>query len=138
MTPTQIQDVKQSFALVAPIADQAGALFYRRLFEIDPMLRPLFKGDIAAQSRTLMRMIATAVNGLDRLETIVPAVQALGIRHAGYGVVEANYQTVGEALLWTLQQGLGPAFTPKISEAWAAAYGVLAETMKTAAREAAA
>ena len=138
MTPDQIAIVKTSFASVLPISDKAGMLFYDRLFTVNPSLRPLFKGDIAAQSKTLMRMIATAVNGLDRLETIVPAVQALGIRHAGYGVVEANYQTVGESLLWTLQQGLGPAFTPEVSEAWAAAYALLSETMKTAAREAAA
>jgi hemoglobin-like flavoprotein len=138
VTPAQIAIVKTSFASVLPISDKAGMLFYDRLFTVDPSLRPLFKGDIAAQSKTLMRMIATAVNGLDRLETIVPAVQALGIRHAGYGVAEANYQTVGESLLWTLQQGLGPAFTPEVSEAWQAAYAVLSETMKTAAREAAA
>ena len=137
MTPTQIDTVKTSFAAVLPIADQAGMLFYQRLFTVDPSLRPLFKGDIEAQSRLLMRMIATAVNGLDRLETIVPAVQALGVRHAGYGVAEANYRTVGDTLLWTLEQGLGPAFTPEVSEAWAAAYTLLAETMKTAARDAA-
>jgi len=137
VTPAQINTVRTSFAAVLPIADQAGMLFYQRLFTVDPSLRPLFKGDIEAQSRTLMRMIATAVNGLDRLETIVPAVQALGVRHAGYGVAEADYQTVGDALLWTLEQGLGPAFTPEVSEAWAAAYTVLAETMKAAAREAA-
>ena len=137
MTPAQINAVKTSFSAVLPIADQAGMLFYERLFTVNPSLRPLFKGDIAAQSRTLMRMIGTAVGGLDRLETIVPAVQALGVRHAGYGVAEADYQTVGEALLWTLAQGLGPAFTPEVSEAWAAAYTVLAETMKSAARDAA-
>ena len=137
MTPAQINAVKTSFSAVLPIADQAGMLFYERLFTVDPSLRPLFKGDIAAQSRTLMRMIGTAVGGLDRLETIVPAVQALGVRHAGYGVAEADYQTVGEALLWTLEQGLGPAFTPEVSEAWAAAYTLLAETMKSAARDAA-
>src|SRR5260370_5946849 len=99
MTPTQIHDVKQSFALVAPIADQAGALFYRRLFEIDPALRPLFKGEVAAQSEKLMQTIATVVNSLDRLETIVPVVQALGVRHAGYGVGDGPYQTLSDALI---------------------------------------
>jgi hemoglobin-like flavoprotein len=137
MTPVQINAVKTSFSAVLPIADQAGTLFYERLFTIDPSLRQLFKGDIAEQSKLLMRMIAAAVNGLDRLGTIVPAVQALGIRHAGYGVAEKDYQTVAEALLWTLEQGLGPAFTPEVSEAWVAAYTLLAETMKTAARDAA-
>lgn len=137
MTPAQINAVKTSFAAVVPIADQAGMLFYERLFTLDPSLRPLFKGNIEVQSKTLMQMIATAVNGLDQLETIVPAVRALGVRHADYGVIETHYQTVAEALLWTLQQGLGSAFTPEVSEAWVAAYTVLAETMKTAAREAA-
>ncbi len=136
MTPMQIHDVKQSFALVAPIADQAGALFYRRLFEVDPTLRPLFKGDIDAQSEKLMKTIATVVNSLDRLETIVPIVQALGVRHAGYGVAERHYETVGEALMWTLEQGLGAAFTPAVRQGWATAYGLLADTMKAAARQA--
>ena len=99
-------------------------------------MRTLFSGDIAAQSEKLMQMIGTAVHGLDQLETIVPTVQALGIRHAGYGVSEADYETVGAALLWTLEQGLGPNFTPEVAEAWAAAYTLLADTMKTAAREA--
>jgi hemoglobin-like flavoprotein len=134
MTPEQITLVKSSFASVQPIADQAGALFYGRLFVLDPSLRPLFKGDFAEQSRALMRMITIAVNGLDRLETIVPAVQALGVRHAGYGVVDAHYQTVAGALLWTLEQGLGDNFTSDVAEAWTAAYGILAKTMQDAAR----
>src|SRR4051794_34630505 len=136
MTPEQIGLVKTSFASVSPIANQAGALFYDRLFLLDPSLRPMFKGDISEQSRTLMRMIAAAVNGLDRLETIVPTVQALGVRHAEYGVVNAHYQTVAAALLWALQQGLGDRFTSEVSDAWSAAYGVLAETMQSAARDA--
>jgi nitric oxide dioxygenase len=137
MTPEQIQLVKSSFASVLPNADRTGIQFYDRLFALDPALRPLFKEDMAAQSRTLMRMLATVVNGLDRLETIVPAVQSLGMRHAGYGVADAHYQTVGDALLWTLQQGLGDNFTPEVAEAWSTAYGVLAGTMQSAARESA-
>jgi len=136
MTPEQVQLVKTSFASVLPIAERAGMMFYDHLFELDPTLRPMFKGDISEQNRALMRMIASAVNGLDRLETIVPTVQALGVRHAGYGVVDAHYQTVGKALLWTLQQGLGDGFTPEVAEAWTAAYGLLAGTMQSAAREA--
>jgi hemoglobin-like flavoprotein len=135
MTPAQIDEVKRSFALVAPIADQVGILFYTRLFEIDPSLRRLFKADIKAQSKKLMQMIAVAVNGLDALETIVPAVQALGARHAGYGVTDAHYDTVASALLWTLEQGLGDVFTPAAREAWTAAYVLLAGTMKAAARQ---
>src|SRR5260370_35783938 len=106
MTPTQIHDVKQSFALVAPIADQAGALFYRRLFEIDPALRPLFKGEVAAQSEKLMQTIATVVNSLDRLQTIVPVVPALGVRPAGHGMVGGPYRTRGPAVVRTREEGL--------------------------------
>jgi hemoglobin-like flavoprotein len=137
MNPEQVNLVKSSFGSLLPTAEEAGKLFYDRLFAVDPTLRPLFKGDMAEQSRSLMRMIAVAVNGLDRLETIVPAVKALGVRHAGYGVADAHYDTVGEALLWTLKQRLGESFTPEISEAWTAAYGLLAQTMQSAAREAA-
>ena len=137
MSPEQVNLVKSSFGSLLPTAEEAGKLFYDRLFAVDPTLRPLFKGDMAEQSRSLMRMIAVAVNGLDRLETIVPAVKALGVRHAGYGVADAHYDTVGEALLWTLEQRLGESFTPEISEAWTAAYGLLAQTMQSAAREAA-
>ena len=137
MTPSQVQAVKQSFALVAPIADQAGTLFYQRLFESDPSLRPLFKGDIGEQSRKLMRTIATVVNSLDRIEAILPTVKALGARHAGYGVRDEHYATVGAALLWTLEQGLGVEFTPPVRDGWTAAYGALAAVMKAAAAEAA-
>jgi len=137
MSPEQVKLIKSSFASVLPFAEEAGKLFYQRLFALDPALRPLFKSDIAEQSRTLMRMIAVAVNGLDRLETIVPAVRALGVRHAGYGVVDVHYETVGEALLWTLEQRLGESFTPEIAEAWSTAYGILAQTMQSAARDAA-
>ena len=135
MTPAQIDMVKQSFAQVAPIADEAGALFYNRLFTLDPSLQGLFKEDIGVQSRKLMQMLATAVNGLDKLETIAPAVQALGARHVRYGVTEAHYDTVAAALLWTLEQGLGAGFAPQVREAWVAAYAILAGAMKAAARE---
>jgi hemoglobin-like flavoprotein len=134
MTPAQIDAVKTSFARVLPISDQAGMLFYDRLFTLDPSLRPLFKGDIAAQSKKLMQMIAVAVGSLDRLETIVPAVEALGVRHKTYGVDDSHYDTVAAALLWTLEQGLGSEFTPEVAASWGAAYTVLSDTMKTAAR----
>jgi hemoglobin-like flavoprotein len=137
MSPEQIHIVRTSFAAVAPIAEQAGLMFYDRLFAIDPSLRPLFRGDIAEQSRTLMKMIAVAVGGLDKLDTIVPAVQALGVRHAGYGVTGAHYDTVAAALLWTLGQGLGDQYTPDVEAAWVAAYTLLATTMQDAARAAA-
>lgn len=131
--PRQTSLVQQTFAQVAPIADQAAAMFYRRLFELDPSLSLLFRGDMDQQGRKLMQMIGAAVNGLDNLDKLVPVVQKLGVRHAGYGVQDAHYDTVGAALLWTLEQGLGPAFTSEVRNAWTAVYGVLATTMKTAA-----
>jgi nitric oxide dioxygenase len=134
--PAQIDLVKTSFTAVEPIADQAGRMFYDRLFTLDPSLRSLFKADIDTQSKKLMQMIAIAVNGLDRPEAILPAVQALGARHAGYGVVDAHYATVAEALLWALKQGLGSAFTADVAEAWVAAYTLLADSMKSASRKA--
>jgi hemoglobin-like flavoprotein len=125
--------VQTSFAQVRPIADVAAAMFYRRLFELDPTLRPLFKGDMGEQGRKLMEMIGLAVKGLDRPEALLPALAALGRRHAGYGVNESDYETVGEALLWTLEQGLGPSFTPDIRDAWAALYRFVADTMREGA-----
>jgi hemoglobin-like flavoprotein len=135
MTPKQITLVQTSFAQVTPIADTAAALFYQRLFELNPALRPLFKGDMREQGKKLMLMLKIVVSGLDRLEMIVPAVQELGRRHVVYGVQAAHYDTVGAALLWTLRQGLNETFTPDIEAAWAAAYTLLAETMKAAAAE---
>jgi len=133
MTPENQTLVRESFAKVAPIAPQAATIFYDRLFVLDPTLRPLFKGDMAEQGRKLMAMIGTAVANLDKLETIVPAVQDLGRRHAGYGVKPTSYDTVASALLWTLGQGLGDAFTPPVEAAWTEAYTILAAVMKDAA-----
>ena len=133
MTPAEKNLVQTSFAKVAPIADQAAALFYGRLFEMDPSLRPLFKGDLGEQGKKLMQMIGFCVKGLDALDQLVPAVQGLGKRHAGYGVNDAHYATVGGALLWTLEKGLGPEFTPDVKSAWTTVYTILATTMKDAA-----
>jgi len=129
VTPQDITLVQGSFALVEPIAEQAGALFYARLFELDPTLKRLFHGDLTDQSRKLMHMLTVAVHGLDRLETIVPAVRALGKRHAGYGVSARDFETVGAALLWTLERGLGSHATPAVLDAWATVYGLLTQTM---------
>lgn len=135
MTPTQIALVQQTFEQVKPIADTAADLFYQRLFQLDPSLRPMFRGDMQEQGRKLMQMLSVAVAGLTRLDTLVPAVEALGRRHVGYGVQDAHYATVGAALLWTLGQGLGDAFTPDVEAAWATAYGVLSSVMQNAAAE---
>jgi hemoglobin-like flavoprotein len=133
MTPEQKTLVQDSFKKVLPIRDTAAELFYARLFELDPSLKSLFKGDMKEQGRKLMTMIATAVGGLDDLGAIVPAVQALGVRHKQYGVTDKHYDTVAAALLWTLEKGLDEAFTPAVKDAWVAVYGVLAGTMKQAA-----
>src|SRR5438034_1787960 len=111
LTPVQKKLVQDSFAVIAPIADDAAALFYRRLFEMDPSLERMFRGDMTEQRKKLMQMLTAAVKGLDRLDQLVPVVQELGRRHATYGVADAHYDTVGAALLWTLEKGLGPPFT---------------------------
>jgi len=137
MSPEEILLVQSTFKKVTPIAEDAAAMFYGRLFELDPGLKPLFKGDMQEQGRKLMTMIATAVNGLERLDDIVPAVCDLGVRHVDYGVKPQDYDTVGDALLWTLGQGLGDAFTPEVETAWTKAYVLLATVMKDAAAKAA-
>lgn len=136
MTPAQIQLVQTSFAKVAPIATAAADLFYARLFEIDPSLKPLFKGDLRRQGQMLMSMIATAVRGLSNPDGLIPVLRNLGQRHAAYGVTDAHYATVATALIWTLEQGMGPDFTPEVRGAWVAAYELMADTMMQAAREA--
>jgi len=128
--------VQDSFAAIAPNADAVAALFYGRLFEIDPSLRHMFRGDMAEQRKKLMQMLTAAVKGLDRLEQLVPVVQDLGRRHAKYGVADEHYDTVAAALLWTLEQGLGEAFTEDLKGAWVTVYTLLATTMKSAANEA--
>jgi hemoglobin-like flavoprotein len=135
MTPHQIELVQTSFAKVVPIAATAADLFYCRLFEIAPEVRAMFPDDLSEQKKKLMAMLGTAVAGLSRLDTLVPAVQALGRRHAGYGVRAEHFAPVGAALLWTLGKGLGEAFTSDVREAWTVAYTVLSQTMIDAARE---
>jgi nitric oxide dioxygenase len=132
MTPEQIQLVKQSFAKIAPIAEQAADLFYGLLFEIAPQVRPLFKGDIKAQGRKLMSTIAFTVGSLQKLPELAPVVHDLGRRHAGYGVKDEHYDIVASALLWTLDKGQGPDFTPDVKDAWISVYTNLADTMKSA------
>jgi hemoglobin-like flavoprotein len=134
MTPQQVAFVKSSFSLVQPIATLAASKFYENLFKADPSLKPLFTGNMVHQGERLMSMIGTAVGMLDRPESLVPALRQLGIRHKVYGVRERDYATVGAALLLTLQQGLGDAFTQEVREAWTALYGVISFNMIDAAR----
>lgn len=135
MTPTQIALVKNTWKKVESIADVAAQLFYGRLFELDPSVRLLFTGDMKEQGAKLMKMIGVAVNAVNEIDTIIEAVRSSGRRHVGYGVEEKHYETVGEALLWTLEKGLGDEFTPEVKDAWAVLYNEVASIMKDAARE---
>jgi nitric oxide dioxygenase len=134
MSPQDIELVQSSWKVVVPIKEQAASLFYGRLFELDPGLRPMFKGDIAEQGTRLMAMLNAVITGLTNLEAIVPVAQSLAKRHVTYGVKPAHYDTVGAALIWTLQQGLGPAFTPETEAAWTRTYGLLSSTMISASQ----
>jgi hemoglobin-like flavoprotein len=134
MTPVQIGHVRRSFALIEPIAPQAAALFYDNLFNADPSLRRLFQGNMAQQGTRLMTMIGAAVDLLDEPETLTPTLRKLGARHVNYGVRDEHYGTVGAALLKTLQQGLGTAYTDDVHAAWVALYRVVSATMMDAAR----
>jgi hemoglobin-like flavoprotein len=138
MTEDDKQLVRDSWAKVIPISDKAAELFYNRLFELDPALRPRFTSDMTEQGRKLMGMITVAVNSLDRLDEIIPAVRALGKRHSGYGVTDDHYDTIATALLWTLERGLGDAFTDDTRNAWIKTYTLLSTTMKEAAAQPAA
>ena len=129
MTPTQIKLVQESFAKVAPISETAAVLFYDRLFEIAPQVQAMFPTDMTEQRRKLMATLAVVVGGLNNLETILPAASALATRHVSYGAKAEHYPVVGAALLWTLEKGLGDAWTPEVAEAWTAAYATLSGFM---------
>src|ERR1700693_4234501 len=129
MTPQQVKAIQESFAKVAPISEQAAALFYGRLFEIAPEVKPLFKGEMMEQGRKLMGTLAVVVNGLGDLNSILPAASALAKRHVSYGVTPGHYAPVGAALLWTLERGLGAQWSQELAAAWAAAYATLSGFM---------
>ena len=136
MTPRQIQLVQSSFEDVLRIKDTAASLFYQRLFELDPSLRMLFTTDLQEQGEKLMDTLGIIVGNLRRLDRITPGVRALGARHAEYGVKDSDYPVVGQALIDTLQIGLGAGFTVEVSQAWLAAYTLLSTVMTSAAAEA--
>lgn len=129
MTPEEIKLVRNSFAKVVPIKAEAAELFYGRLFEVAPAVRPLFKADLKDQGQKLMAALAMVVAGLDRLDAILPQVETLARRHVVYGAEESHYAVVGDTLVWTLRQGLGDDFTAETETAWTKAYGVLAGAM---------
>ena len=136
MDQQTITHVQSTWKSVEAIAPQAAELFYDNLFVADPSLKHLFKGDMTAQGKKLMQMIGAAVGKLNDLDTLVPILQSLGVRHASYGVKEPHYGTVGSALLKTLEQGLGPSFTPDVKQAWVTVYQTMANIMIEAARPA--
>ena len=133
MTPEQVKLIKLTFAQVMSQKDHVGMMFYNRLFAIAPETRPMFKGDIEAQSRKLMDTLALAIGMLRDMPTLVATLEGLAHRHLGYGVTDSHYDKVGEALQWTLEQGLGSAFTPAAREAWTTLYGAVAQIMRKAA-----
>jgi hemoglobin-like flavoprotein len=138
ITAAQVELVQSSFQRVLPIADVAGLLFYERIFTLAPEARALFGDDIALQASRTMAAIKTAVDGLDDIAQIAPFLIRLGARHVRYGVVPAHFDLVGGALLWTLEQGLGEAFTPEVHDAWAAAFTIIADAMLIGMEQAAA
>jgi hemoglobin-like flavoprotein len=129
MTPEQAALVQQSFANVAPISDQAAMMFYDRLFEIAPSVKAMFPSDMTEQRKKLMATLAVVVNGLSKLDSVLPAASALAKRHVSYGAKPEHYPVVGSALLWTLEKGLGAGWTPDIADAWGAAYATLSGFM---------
>jgi nitric oxide dioxygenase len=129
MTPDQVTLVQQSFAKVAPISEAAAVIFYDRLFEVAPSVKPMFPADMTEQRKKLMATLAVVVGGLGNLESILPAASALAKRHVGYGAKAEHYPVVGGALLWTLEKGLGESWTPEVAAAWTAAYGTLSGFM---------
>src|ERR1700754_1581318 len=129
MTPEQITLVQDSFAKMAPISEQAAVIFYDRLFEVAPAVKAMFPADMTEQRKKLMGTLAVVVNGLGHLGAVLPAASALAKRRVGYGAKPEHYPVVGGALLWTLEKGLGEAWTPDVAEAWTAAYGTLSGFM---------
>ena len=129
MTPQDVDLVQSTFEKVRPISLAAAGMFYDRLFEIAPDVRPLFKGDMAEQGRKLMATLAVVVGALHSLPTILPAVSTLAKKHIEYGVKPGHYSAVGAALLWTLERGLGQSWTPEVAAAWTNAYTTLSNFM---------
>jgi len=135
MNLQNVELVQESFKAVVPIQEQAADLFYNRLFELDPSIRPMFKGDIKEQGRKLMKTLALVVQGLGNTNDILPLVRELGARHLDFGVTDDQYDTVGAALLWTLEQGLGEAFTTEVMNAWVDAYTIISNAMIEGAKD---
>ena len=135
MTPEQKVLVQDSWKKLVPIQEQAAELFYGRLFEVYPEVRPYFKSGMKEQGRKLMSTLGVAVNGLDNLDRLIEPLQTLGRNHVQYGVQAEDYAKVADALLWTLEQGLGEDFTPELRDAWTETYNIVASVMIEASYE---
>lgn len=133
MNASEIALVRQTFERTVPLGDKVAKIFYEELFKIDPGLRGLFKGDMHDQGSKLLAALAMVVRNLDKTDVIVPAAENLAVRHLDYGVTSEHYPLVGDALMRTLEKGLGPEFTPEVRRAWASAYQLLADVMRAAA-----
>jgi hemoglobin-like flavoprotein len=133
MDANQITLVQYSFKKVVPIAEAAAEIFYTRLFELDPELKKMFKSNMKEQGKKLMSTLGIVVAGLNKPEAIIPTAEKLAVKHLDYGVKAEDYTTVGNALLYTLKQGLGDGFTAEIKDAWISAYKLVADIMKKAA-----
>jgi hemoglobin-like flavoprotein len=134
MNKEQAELVRNSLVHIRPIADEIAESFYAHLFDVTPKLRKLFTGDMKRQGEMLMTSLELAVSSLDNPKSILSSVQALGERHASYGVKVEYYQLAKEAYLWSLENHLGDEFTPELQDAWATAFGALVEAMISAAQ----
>ena len=133
MTKERIQLLQQNLVRLLSVSDLTGQLFYKRLFELDPSTRSMFKADMREMTRQLMQTVGMIVTGLSTPGEVMSLVAEYGRKHVEYGVVEAHYDTVRTALLWTLDQILGSEFTPESHAAWTEAYDFIAKVMKDAA-----
>jgi hemoglobin-like flavoprotein len=133
LTQQQVEVLQSSFRILEPLGATAADLFYRRLFELDPSVVPLFKGNMNEQGRKFMQVLAVAVGGMSSLPTLAPVIRQLGARHAIYGVQPQHYESVRDALLWALARVLQDAYTEEVRTTWATAYAALAGVMKEAA-----
>lgn len=129
LTAEQKALVRESFARIEPAIELVVQLFYKRLFDIAPEVRPLFSENMRDQHKKLISALRLSVAALDKLEDLVPTLKLLGAKHRSYGVQATHYGAVGEALLWTLRQSLKNQFTPEVHDSWVAVYTLLAETM---------
>jgi hemoglobin-like flavoprotein len=135
MTPREIFLIQNSFRQLRSITDHAGAIFFARLFEIEPASRSLFHGDIAEQGNRMIQTVGYFVIGLDQLDVTLKALRQSGLRQSDFRFNDSLFQSIGDTLLWTLSRCLGTNFTMEVRSAWAKAYWLLAETMKAGMRD---